>query len=241
MPCKELIEGSCLHLGYVFTVHTPRATGWGSFHFRENKRCVENRRHCILPLGFDSVPSLPQGQSSLIPFPWSLINERDHSSNSLTMLVTFSRALNWGSQQMAGKTHLLFIVRMRLLNWFFQESHVDKSSHHAILCTFAKSLFCSRFNFQMVKRLRWNILLFLSLRYNCTLIWRQRELYYKLSSDNVDMRLGRSAKTWKLIHLSVILWIKNWIVERALRFFLWTCHLFIVRVILGFLINYSEL
>lgn len=45
-----------------------------------------------------------------------------------------------------------------LLSWFFQESHVDKSSSHTTLCTFSKTPSCSWFNYQTVEWLKWNIL-----------------------------------------------------------------------------------
>lgn len=157
------------------------------------------------------------------------------------MLVTFSMVLNWRRKSADGweiSTSCLQSV-WGLLSSFFQESDVDKSRHHATLCTFSKSLFCPWFNSQMVEWLKWNILQ-VSLRlvgYLC----EDRKLYDRFSSDSVDMRLGTSAKTWNLIHLSIILWIKNWIVEKALRFFSWMYHLFITSVILGFAMNYSEL
>lgn len=148
------------------------------------------------------------------------------------MLVTFSRALNWRSQQMAWKypPGCLQLVGGSL-GWFFQKSHVDE-------CAFSKSL-CS---WSTIKWLIDSNEIFCSFP-----LWSKTgHLYkvrdnYRLSSNNVDMKFGTSVKIWNLIHLTIILWIKNWMVERAFRFFSWTYHLFIARVILGFTMNQSVL
>lgn len=93
----------------------------------------------------------------------------------------------------------------------------------------------------MVEWLRWNILQF-SLRQKWLDPYMKTEkLYDMFSFDSMNMRLSTSAKSWKLIHLSIIIWIKNWIVKKVLRFFSWMYHLFITSVILGFPMNYSEL
>lgn len=128
-----------------------------------------------------------------------------------------------------------------LLSWFFQESHVDKSSSHATLCTLSKTPSCSWLNYRRAEWFKRNVLqVSLRLKELDTYV-KTEKLHVKFRSDSMDMRLSVSAKTWKLIHLSIILWIQNWVVEKALKFFSWTYHLFISSVILGFPVNYSFL
>ena len=82
---------------------------------------------------------------------------------------------------------------------------MDKSSSHATLCTLSKTPSCSWFNYQTAEWLKRNVLqVSLRLKELATYVKTEKS-HVGFLSDSMDMRLSVSAKTWEVIHLSVIL------------------------------------